>query len=481
VWVQLPKVAASSKSDFLWLYYGNANAPPANDPKGSYDPTQGLVYHFGEGEALPQDSTANASHVTRSTAKASAAGLMGGAAALDGASELVITATPALRAGSGGLTVSMWIKPADLTDSLLYGQQDGGNSLSLHMKAGKLVARAGALGTAESGAIVAGTWQHVALVVKDGLVVYVNGVEVARAQGSVPALGGQVGIGRGFKGDLDELQIATVARSADWLKLSAGSQGPDQKLLSTGAVEGAGGEESGPSYLRILLSAVTIDGWVVIGILGVMFVLSVWVMVTKIAFVARIAKDNAAFLGEFDKLVTAMRPDETDAVHEQRVEAVAQQYPHSQLHRLYAAGVQELRSRFNAYRAAGRELVLSDQSLAAIRATVDARLVRELQRLNGQMVVLTISIAGGPFLGLLGTVVGVMITFAAIAAAGDVNVNAIAPGIAAALVATVAGLAVAIPALFGYNYLTGRIGALTSDMQVFVDELTTRFAESHSA
>jgi biopolymer transport protein ExbB len=62
------------------------------------------------------------------------------------------------------------------------------------------------------------------------------------------------------------------------------------------------------------------------------------------------------------------------------------------------------------------------------------------------MVMLTIAISGGPFLGLLGTVVGVMITFAAIAASGDVNVNAIAPGIAAALAATVAGLAVAIPA-----------------------------------
>ena len=69
------------------------------------------------------------------------------------------------------------------------------------------------------------------------------------------------------------------------------------------------------------------------------------------------------------------------------------------------------------------------------------------------MVLLTIAISGGPFLGLLGTVVGVMITFAAIAAAGDVNINAIAPGISAALLATVAGLAVAIPALFGYNYL----------------------------
>ena len=53
--------------------------------------------------------------------------------------------------------------------------------------------------------------------------------------------------------------------------------------------------------------------------------------------------------------------------------------------------------------------------------------------LTALIVFLTLSIAGGPFLGLLGTVVGVMITFAAIAAAGDVNVNAIAPGIAAAL------------------------------------------------
>jgi biopolymer transport protein ExbB len=73
-----------------------------------------------------------------------------------------------------------------------------------------------------------------------------------------------------------------------------------------------------------------------------------------------------------------------------------------------------------------------------------------------------------------------MITFAAIAAAGDVNVNAIAPGIAAALVATVAGLGVAIPSLFGYNYLASKIKELTTDMQVFVDEFVTRLAENYS-
>jgi biopolymer transport protein ExbB len=96
------------------------------------------------------------------------------------------------------------------------------------------------------------------------------------------------------------------------------------------------------------------------------------------------------------------------------------------------------------------------------------------------MVLLTIAISGGPFLGLLGTVVGVMITFAAIAAVGDVNVNSIAPGIAAALVATVAGLGVAIPALFGYNYLASRVKNISADQQVFADELIAKIAESYS-
>jgi biopolymer transport protein ExbB len=112
---------------------------------------------------------------------------------------------------------------------------------------------------------------------------------------------------------------------------------------------------------------------------------------------------------------------------------------------------------------------------------LDAAMMRETQKLNSGIVLLTISIAGGPFLGLLGTVVGVMITFAAIAAAGDVNVNAIAPGIAAALVATVAGLAVAIPALFGYNWLASQIKNASSDGAVFLDEFITKSAEMHTS
>ena len=101
-------------------------------------------------------------------------------------------------------------------------------------------------------------------------------------------------------------------------------------------------------------------------------------------------------------------------------------------------------------------------------------------KLLSHPVLLTIAISGGPFLGLLGTVVGVMITFAAVAQSGDVNVNAIAPGIAAALAATVAGLAVAIPALFGYNYLLTKIKSASNDMHVFIDEFVTKLAEFYS-
>ncbi len=126
--------------------------------------------------------------------------------------------------------------------------------------------------------------------------------------------------------------------------------------------------------------------------------------------------------------------------------------------------------------------MLNAEAIEVIRAVVDATLVRENQRLARSMVLLTISISGGPFLGLLGTVVGVMITFAAIAASGDVNINAIAPGISAALLATVANsLVVAGIPRCSVNYLLRRCKELSpADMQVFVDEFVTRLSEVYS-
>ena len=73
-----------------------------------------------------------------------------------------------------------------------------------------------------------------------------------------------------------------------------------------------------------------------------------------------------------------------------------------------------------------------------------------------------------------------MITFADVALAGTVDVNAIAPGISAALVATVAGLLVAIPCLFGYNYLSAQIKEIVGDMRVFVDQFQASITEHYS-
>jgi biopolymer transport protein ExbB len=112
-----------------------------------------------------------------------------------------------------------------------------------------------------------------------------------------------------------------------------------------------------------------------------------------------------------------------------------------------------------------------------VRAALDSGLVQLQHTLTDGLVYLTISIAGGPYVGLLGTVVGVMITFAIISKEGEVNVNAIAPGIASALLATVAGLIVAIPALFVYSYLNNRIKNITSEVKVFIDEFVAKMAE----
>ena len=147
----------------------------------------------------------------------------------------------------------------------------------------------------------------------------------------------------------------------------------------------------------------------------------------------------------------------------------------SPLFHLYHIGSEEIRQRLG--NGKDRAVGLSARSIQAIRASLESGLVRENQRMNKGLIFLTISIAGGPYVGLLGTVVGVMITFAIIAKSGEVDVNSIAPGIASALLATVAGLIVAIPALFIYSYLSSRIKDLIAAMQVFIDEFIAKMAE----
>jgi biopolymer transport protein ExbB len=323
---------------------------------------------------------------------------------------------------------------------------------------------------ASGGQVPVDAWAHIAATLGGGKwTLYVNGAQAAQvdAAASMAAIEGDVAVGAGLQGLVDEVQVHTTVRSAEWVKLAHATQSADAKLVATKtetaetAESGEGGE---PSHMGILVSNLTVDAWVVIAILGIMMVLAFWVMISKSMLVGRTDKGNRAFLLKFREAKDVM--------------AVHGAYQHSSLARLYAAGLHELKKR-DVGQAESKPL--SGASIDAVKAAIDADLVRESQELNSGIVLLTIAIAGGPFLGLLGTVVGVMITFAAIAAAGDVNVNAIAPGIASALLATVAGLAVAIPALFGYNYLASRIKNISSDMQIFIDEFVTRVAEVHGA
>jgi biopolymer transport protein ExbB len=284
-----------------------------------------------------------------------------------------------------------------------------------------------------------------------------------------------------FPGDVDEFVISKVLRPAGYIKLQAIGQGPDQaKLISFSVDEETASWLNG--YFAVILKSVTIDGWVVISILMIMAVISWAVMVDKARYLGKQINANNKFQQSFRELasdLTILDHQEVGTASSmggKLTEDDLKALQDSSLYRIYHIGAVEIRHRF-VENGKGHVRVLSAQSIAAIRAALDGGFARESQSLNRLMVLLTIAISGGPFLGLLGTVVGVMITFAAIAQSGDVNVNAIAPGIAAALVATVTGLGVAIPALFGYNYLISKIKDLSTDMQVFIDEFTTKMAE----
>ncbi len=101
-----------------------------------------------------------------------------------------------------------------------------------------------------------------------------------------------------------ELPIAKVARSAGFIKLSAIGQGPDQaKLISFSVDEENAGWFSG-GYFGVILRSVTLDGWVVIGLLGIMALISWYVMVDRISYLNRVSAGNTIFLKHFRETST---------------------------------------------------------------------------------------------------------------------------------------------------------------------------------
>ncbi len=499
IWVKVPAIAPGT-SDTIYMYYGNPDAPAASDSGASYDVNQVLAYHFAA--VPPQDATSYGNQPAESTAVANPGSVIGAGVRFSGAESIKVAGSSTVRLlPDRGLTISAWVNIPDSpqTDEVLVELSDpagpsvlvGIAALAPYVRVNDGVAT---VETERAASLLPGSWGLVTAVVSAKRVtLYLDGREVSGIDTQFAETGGVLTIGASAAGDsflnaqVDELTIANTARSADWIKAQFANQGQDDKLVRYGedTAKESGGE---PSYLLTTLQQVTLDGWIVIAILGVMFIVSWIVMITKVLTIRRVRKDNRAFLADFQKTSTrnlASLDAEEDATAEEHnvLQALSGSHDHYQsstAYRLYHAGIQQVQLRFASTAGAARVETLSPQALDAIRATIDATNVRETQKLNSQMVLLTLAIAGGPFLGLLGTVVGVMITFAVIAATGEVNVSSIAPGIAAALVATVAGLAVAIPALFGYNWLAAQIKEVVADNRVFVDEFVTKVAERYS-
>jgi biopolymer transport protein ExbB/TolQ len=109
----------------------------------------------------------------------------------------------------------------------------------------------------------------------------------------------------------------------------------------------------------------------------------------------------------------------------------------------------------------------------SVRVVLERTAGSEAMALEKGMIVLSTAVAGGPFIGLLGTVWGVMETFAGIAKANSASLTTMAPGVAGALIATVIGLLVAIPAMFAYNFMVTTIRAITQELDGFASEYST--------
>jgi len=456
VWVDVSNLKPGAASA-IYAYYGNEKAEAGQNPAGTFGADYRLVWHF-DGAGAPQDATSNGLNGVGGEGR-NAGGLIGQSLTLDGAAAVSV---PAKAFAQGPVSISFWVKPGS------DGQLLGLPGLSLISEGATLFLDANGQRSAGA-ALPAGTWAHVALV-NDGqkTSLFVNGQPAGEVAGALAA--GPAVLGQGFAGEIDEFRVAGVALPQAAFQLAAASEGQGARLLTFDTAEQT--ESGGHNYFGILFKALTVDAWVVIIILGFMLALAIWVMISKGLMLGRTTRANEEFLDIYRQSARASNG------HDGLGTLPPALTEHSPLARLYQIGRQELGMRLAEGKASGSRFAIRPQSIAAIRSALDAGQVRESQKLNKWMVLLTIAISGGPFIGLLGTVLGVMITFASVAAAGEVNINAIAPGIAAALLATVAGLAVAIPALFGYNYLLSRVEDVTADNQIFVDELEKRIAET---
>ncbi|GLH42972.1 transporter ExbB [Pseudomonas atacamensis] len=476
IWVDVPNVEGGQRQD-IWMYYGNQKAPTTGNGQLTFDPSYTALYHFDGATGTPAKDTTAYGNTAQSATGTAIDGVVGRALQFSG-QPLLLPASPSLQHNAGSaFTFSAWLRLDQASgEQVILARREGTQSLLIGVSQGLPFVEIDGQRAAATQALAPAQWQHVALTAEGSKVIlYINGRESAALAQAMPAFNSVMAIGadlqegafQPFAGAIDELRLSKVARPAALLLADATSQGAESKLVAYGVDE----EQSGFGFgsLGFLLNAVPIDAWVIIAVLVLMMFQSWIIMLRKNRSLSRVTAANEDFRVQFAKVGTRLEMFADDA-------QLAQRLQHSSLWRLYLVAVKEIRTR----REQGADTSsVSAATIEAIRCSMDGVRTRENQQLSSKLSTLSNAIAGGPYIGLLGTVLGIMVVFLGTAMAGDVNINAIAPGMAAALLATAMGLFVAIPALFGYNRLITRNKEVSADMRVFVDEFITRLAEMH--
>ncbi len=505
-WVRVPDVAADGKTE-IFVYYGNPEPAADNgpDPSKTYPETTLLAYNFSERGTPPKDATPNGNTAIAS-GTVSEGSLIGPGMRLLGADPIEIPASASLEWQPGqDWAWSAWVKGSGAVENaIVLSRSEGPNALRVGINAGvpfvELV-KDGSPARTESGDPVSETaWTRLDIVAKEGAIVLsVNGKEYGQLSGTLPAMNtpfylggdaaGSASSNTRFVGEIDEMRMekaATPSGAVAFAALNQSGSEASNKLLVPGEGEGGHGGGHNHALEHVMLfgdiaNNMMFDGWIAVIVCVIMMIIGWSVAVSKFVTLGKIQKGNDAFQTLWREVatdLTAMDLDDPQAAKSfkgQLGKKALRLLADSPVYHVYHVGVEEIQHRLGKGKNKGQGL--SARSIQAIRAALDSSLVHEQHRLNKGIVFLTVSIAGGPYVGLLGTVVGVMITFAIIAKSGEVDVNSIAPGIASALLATTVGLLVAIPALFMYSFLNTRIKASIAAMQVFIDEFVAKVAE----
>lgn len=219
---------------------------------------------------------------------------------------------------------------------------------------------------------------------------------------------------------------------------------------------------STPLELITSASAVT---QVVLVVLAVLSLTSWAVMLSKWVTFRRAERAAAAFLNEFHR---STRLDAAAALAKRTKPSA-----HTRVLQRALAFLHETRT---VAEPGGAPATLSAAQVQALRLVLDAETNTERDALGTYVPFLAVVGSVSPLLGLLGTVLGVIEAFLGVARGGSGNLAAIAPGVAEALIATAAALAVAIPAYFGYNIFAARLNRFDGDLDGFGSEVIALMA-----